>query len=342
MIRAAAPPARAPLLVRPGARHACAGDGLCCTDAHVLGPVTRAEAVRACAIEPRAIVRNRALSIAALRTVGHDCVFLDAGGCRLHREQGALYKPATCRHFPLALVATPAGLRVTSDHRCPCRSLGDRPLLDEAAARGALTAGGERLVPQHRVGATVALAKGRRAAFSRYVRIEAELLDALSNGAACDDVLAEAPFPPLEGITWGDVGHHLRSKLDGTSAGDALAWGGDAILALLELAKPSLRARPWSPAFDRAEARAAESDAEAIFADWIADELWALPWEGVTTFDRGRAALATQLAIARWVAGRLVAIGTRADRAAAEGVLVGELSARSPAWTSTLERVAPR
>ena len=30
-----------PLIVRPGARFACAGDGLCCTDLHALGPLTR-------------------------------------------------------------------------------------------------------------------------------------------------------------------------------------------------------------------------------------------------------------------------------------------------------------
>jgi Fe-S-cluster containining protein len=330
-----------PLLIRPGARHACAGDGLCCTDAHVLGPVSPREAARARAIVPTAITRSRALGIAALATVGHGCVFLEEGGCRLHREHGAGYKPATCRHFPLALVATPRGGRVTTDHRCPCRTMGARPLLGENVALAALTDERGRLLAHARIGASVLVARGRRVPFARYAAREETLRAALASGVAPEDVLAVAPFPRLAGISWGDVAHHLRSKLDGTSAGDALAWAGDAILSLSDLASPALRARPWSPAFDRAERRAPEAPAAPIFGDWVADELWSMPWPGLAPFDAWCAGLATQVAIARWVAARLASSGARLDRAAAEGVLVGELCARAPLWASVVAAIEP-
>ena len=35
-----------PLTVRPGARYTCFGDGLCCTNIHGLGPLTKKELVQ--------------------------------------------------------------------------------------------------------------------------------------------------------------------------------------------------------------------------------------------------------------------------------------------------------
>ena len=35
-----------PLLPRPGARYTCFGDGLCCTDIHGIGPLTKKECLR--------------------------------------------------------------------------------------------------------------------------------------------------------------------------------------------------------------------------------------------------------------------------------------------------------
>lgn len=325
--------------MRPGVRYACVGDGLCCTDAHVLGPVTRVEAARISAVRPGAVMRNRQLAIAALRTENGGCVFLGEGGCSLHRDRGAAFKPATCRHFPIGLVATPSGGRVTTEHRCPCRTMGERPLLDASEAERALTEGGERLSAHARVPATIALEKRRRVSFARYEALEAELLGALAAGRSIEDALAVEAFPPLADVTWADVGHHLRGRLDGTASTTALAWAGDAVLALVASTRVGTRDRPWKPAFDRAEARSPESDPEAIFADWVADEIWSLSWQPIATFSVARSALASRLAIARWVSARLRSEGTRPDRAAAEGVLVGEMAGAATLWDSVLAAI---
>jgi Fe-S-cluster containining protein len=328
-----------PLLVRDGVRYACAGDGLCCTDAHVLGRVTRAEAKRANAFQRGVTYRNEELGIVALRVVSHRCVFLDEAGCRFHRERGPREKPATCRHFPLGVVATPNGGRVVTDHRCPCRTMGDRPRLLPEAALASLTEAGERLEPLGHATKTIALSRGRRVSFARYAELEATLLARLASGEAPELVLDAEPFPRLHGITWGDVAHTLRGQLDGSSGGDALAWAGDAILSVFGTTKPQLRARPWSEAFDRAETRSTEGDAELIFRDWIADEIWSLAWTQHAPFDIARAAIASQLAIARWVSKRLTGVGVRSDRAAAESVLVAELLSRAGLWRTVVRAI---
>jgi hypothetical protein len=313
------------------------GDGLCCTDAHVLGPVTRAEAARISAVRPGAVIQNRTLAIAALRTEGGSCVFLGEGGCSLHRERGAAFKPATCRHFPVGLVATPHGGRVTTEHRCPCRTMGERPPLDAAEAARSLTEGGERLVAHARVGTDIALDASRRVPFALYEALEGEMLGGLAAGKAIEDVLGIEAFSPLQTIVWSDVGHHLRGRLDGTASTTALAWAGDAVLALTDGLRTRPRDRPWKPAFDRAERRSVEGDPEAIFADWVADEIWNLSWTTTATLSVAKASIASRLAIARWVAMRLRAEGTRPDRAAAEGVLVGEMSGAATLWDSVLD-----
>ena len=56
---AAMPPAQEarvrPFLVRPGARYRCFGDGLCCTDIHILGPLTKTEAKRVAKVDPEGL-----------------------------------------------------------------------------------------------------------------------------------------------------------------------------------------------------------------------------------------------------------------------------------------------
>jgi len=48
-------PRARPLLVRPGARFTCSGDGLCCTDLHALGPMTRTEVTLMGKLRPGAV-----------------------------------------------------------------------------------------------------------------------------------------------------------------------------------------------------------------------------------------------------------------------------------------------
>ena len=129
-------PKTRPLLVRPGARYACFGDGLCCTDIHGLGPLTRREVTAIRRIDSGAAPYSELFEDHMLRTAADGgCVFLMADRrCALHAEHGPEAKPDGCRRFPLGLVATPSGGRITTEHRCPCPTLGDRPPLDASAA----------------------------------------------------------------------------------------------------------------------------------------------------------------------------------------------------------------
>ena len=330
-----------PLVVRPGARFACAGDGLCCTDAHALGPLTRREARALRAREPTSVIGHVRLDACVIRPMpGGACTFLEGTRCRLHAEGGPLAKPSSCRRFPLRLVATPAGGRIATAHRCPCRTLGARPLLDAATARASLVDEAGRLVADSRAPARIAIEAKRRVSFDAWRAREAELIAALGAGVEPEAVLDRAAMPSVSGATWTDVAHHFRSSIDGTACGDALAWFGDVLLARHD-AERARRARPWSASFDRAEARSARAERTArdVLADWVADEIWGLAWLEHGSFERGRVELATRLAVARTMTAMLTEGGVRADRAAAESVLVAELAGESSLWMRVVRQI---
>lgn len=300
------------------ARYRCFGDGLCCTDVHAIGPLTRAEVRRLAVIEEGITRRNPAIAGIVVTPRNGACMNLTDAGCRVHD-----IKPGVCRRFPYRLVQTPLGLRVSTEHRCPCRTLGDRPPIDLEDARRSLG----RLTPDVVVGKTVRWTRTQRIPFERYVSRETALFS-----AAYED-----PFPLLEDVTWTDVAHHYRGKLDGSACGAALAWFGDIVLALHGHDLRRLRDRPWGPAFDRAEARTtiAES-ADSILGDWIADEIWGLEWSERGSFDDARRDLSTRLVVAREIVRRLRAEGVREDRAAAEAVLVAEMAGAAPLYRSVV------
>lgn len=330
-----------PLVVRPGARFACAGDGLCCTDAHALGPLTRAEATALRARDPRSVIAHARLDAPVIRTLpGGACTFLDATRCRLHAEGGVRAKPIGCRRFPLRLVATPAGGRVSTAHRCPCRTLGERPLLRAADAHEALVDRAGRLVADWRAPERVALEPRRRVSFDAWRSLEAELLAELSSDAQPESVLGRAPMPELSGISWIDVAHHFRAAIDGTACGEGLAWFGDVVLATRDEAR-SLRARPWRASFDRAEARSAGAvrSVRDVLADWVADEIWSMAWLEHGSFELARSELSTRVSVARTMTEMLVASGAREDRAAAEAVLVAELAGESTLWARIVRQM---
>lgn len=297
------------LEIRPGARYRCFGDGLCCTDIHAIGPITRAEIRR---LGSELVMYNPNIRGTVVRPVDGRCVNLTDEGCRVHAG-----KPGVCRRFPFRLIKLPDRLRVSTEHRCPCRTLGDRPLIDPEDARASI---GSRRTPDLVVPDSPEL--------RAYLAREAEIL---ADPLAAIDV---APFPPLVDVTWIDVAHHYRGKLDGSACGDALAWFGDVVLSLHDQPLRQLRARPWRAAFDRAEARSSLGDPESILADWIADELWGLEWIERGPFLDARRDLATRLAVAREVMRRLS--GVRPDRAAAEAVLIAEMAGAAPLFHSVV------
>lgn len=335
----AAPPVR----LRPGVRFACAGDGLCCSDIHALGPVQRHEASRLQRTTPGVVTRHRTLRLAVLRTVPHApggaaCTFLRPEGCAAYAE-----RPLTCRRFPLGLVATATGLRVTTDHRCPCRSLGPRPVLSVDAARASLVDAVGRLRPDQRAPDRVHLRARSRVGFARYEReIEAPLLARLLASDAPLDAMPCAPFPPLDGVTWRDVAHLLRGHTNGSSGGEAAAWFGDVLLSMQGQSTSARRTRPWAWAFDRAEQRGEPTTSARVLADWAADEIWSLAWLDRGSWERAALELTTRLAVATEIADRLHAsLGLRHDRAAAEAVMMAEIVGALPLWPSVVVSLLP-
>src|SRR5205085_1675434 len=110
--------------------------------------------------------------------------------------------------------------------------------------------------------------------------------------------------------------HNLRSRIDGSACGDALAWFGDVLLSLADRSFKSraARNRPWALAFDRAEARSPDEQPEgAVLADWLVDALWSLDWVLYGSLEAGRCELGTRWVIAREITARLKKLGVRPD-----------------------------
>jgi hypothetical protein len=320
--------------VRKGAHYTCFGDGLCCTDIHALGPVTRREKQALDLIEPGRLVRHKDLLAPVFRTIETGaCVLRSERGCELHAVHGAAAKPAGCMRFPFGLVATPEGGRVTTEHRCPCRTLGDRPPITAESALGSLVDAAGRLSPNGRVGPRVAIDERRRLPFQRYRAVESVMIDALLAGADAGVVLDVQPFGRLEGESWKSLAAEIRLERDGTAYGEAMLWFGNAILKLVQGERFLLSPRPWNSSYDKAEIRSSERPYRAVLNDWVADALWSLDWVFSTrSFHAGRRELATLYTIALTIAQRLIRARVRPDRAAAEAITIVELARQSGAW----------
>lgn len=265
---------------------------------------------------------------------GGGCAQLRNGLCGVHARHGAAAKPVGCRRFPYGLIGTPQGGRITTEHRCPCRTLGERPPLDPADAEASLRDRSGRLEVDEEAPAQIRLSRRKRVPFARYAELEAEMLGRLRRGDRAEAVLDAQPLPPLRSRSWPAFAGELLATDDQSRGGVALGWFADALLALTSGHKPPRRERPWRDAFERGAGRAREPESrDQVFNDWVADELWMmrwLPWE--CTFEVARAELATRLRIARYNAARLERMGVRADQAAAEAVMMAELCACCEVW----------
>jgi hypothetical protein len=327
------------LIARPGARFRCAGDGLCCTDLHALGPLSPADARDLKQRVPDALDWNDEFGGDCMRVdaVG-TCTQLDGEGrCTLQLRFGALCKPVGCRRFPYGTIDTPTGTRVTTEHRCPCRSLGGlaRPPIDLADALACLVDRSGNLEVEHVAPHRVPFAKARWISFADYLAIESNWLDRLAARERAEDVLDTDPLPQLGCRDWAACGRSFIGMQDGTAGGVALAWFGDALLELSTNTPPPRRGRPWSASFERGVARTpSPDDPEAIVNDWLADEIWMLRWLDWDdcTLALARTELATRLAAARSVMRRLEALGLRADQVAAEAVMLVGLAGCTSEW----------
>lgn len=336
---AASSAARArPLLARTGARFVCAGDGVCCEDVHLLGPVTRAEAGVLERAHPQAIDRRLGLPLVRTDETGR-CVLLSAEHrCTVHPTSKRPIAPRSCRRFPYLLVATPDGGRIGTDHRCPCRTMGVRPQITAQDAESSLLDAAGRLSIDRRVEGTIPIEPRVRVGWARWRTLEAELLGALGSGRV-EDALACDPFPALDAMSWPQVAHDIADEVPDTRWGWALRWFAAHLGAASTGAPGDVLPRPWRVSFDRAEARTtAAEDPEAMLRDYVADAIWSMEWALRGTLLHARLELRTSVAVARSVAHTLRGRGVRDDRAMAEAILIAEVGAVSEAWTSVVKR----
>lgn len=329
--------------MRPGARFQCFSDGLCCTDLHALGPITRSEAREMRQLFPGSVMFHPDVDAPCMRPgEGGGCAQLRDGLCGVHAKLGAAAKPVGCRRFPYGLLSTPHGGRITTEHRCPCRTLGERPPIDAAAATDSLRDRSGRLEVDEYAPERVPLARKQRVAFARYASLEADMLARLQKGERAESVLGAEPLPTLRSRSWPAFAAELLAIDDHTRGGVALSWFADALLAISSGYKPPKRERPWRDAFERGAKRARKPESrEQVFNDWVGDELWMMRWLGwECAFDAARAELATRLRAARFTTARLERMGVRADQAAAEAVMMAELCACCDVWADVVRELA--
>lgn len=333
-----------PLLVRPGARFTCFVDGFCCSDIHKLGPLDRGDVRRLrLAGVGHAVAAGDGDEPVLRRAPGGACTLLDGGRCTLHDDRGSPSKPGLCQRYPYVLVATPLGGRVTTAHRCPCRTMGERAPITPSSVEASLTGPDGKLVRDRDGPANVRLTTRTSVSFARYVELEAPTLARLAAGAPPASVLAVDPgLPALAAGAWREIAAlYAAYGVHAIRGCQSLAWFGDGIRLALGEAPPP-RGRPWSDAFDRAEARVTEPEPPAkILGDWFADLLWGLSWADHGPLDRGRATIGALASIAAAIAARLVELGARPDRAAAEALLIAESGACHRLWADAVALLRP-
>ncbi len=308
-----------PLLIRPHAKFKCHGDGLCCSDIHLLGPITRKEKRFLQVISPLTVVRDTDINEDVLRTKNdHHCVFLIDRLCQIHAQLAEIAKPDGCRRFPYGLVATPDGGRVTTEHRCPCRSLGESPKLTAEHATFALRDSAGRLSANARVEGKIRLKRDQKIAFSDFKAMEDTILEAIWSGASIEQTLKAKPFPKLKRKDWSKAADEIAADPDGTAFDEAMIWLAYAVHQWQGTHMPLPSARPWSAAFDRAQKRSKEKKPAHVLRDWLCDEIWSLDWIDRSTWPQARHDWVTRFVLAETLTRAFVKTGSRADRAAAE------------------------
>ena len=339
------------LLLRPGARFECQGDGTCCTHIHVLGPISRAEAqlVRQAALtalparRQPVVVRDRGIDGLVIAMQGRACVFLDDNArCRIHATVGPSFKPAACKRFPLGATQTPMGVRVTLSHRCACVTVGTSAPMQEANARQVLSSGVRgRLMRDHEVGKRVRWRGRKSVEFEAYAQWERCMIASLDrdDGPAIERVMGMGrpdKLPPLRVGTWRQVADAMKQWCKGEPESDGffctLRWVEGAIRHGNGWKGPHPN-RPWSWTFERAQARASNPRPERrILGAWLADELWAMQWAARGSVYKAMADMSARYILALRIAQVLRRLGRRKDLATAEAVMVLDTVAAWDSW----------
>lgn len=336
------PQARHALLVRPGARFACFADGLCCSSIHLLGPVSAQELIPVKRLHRDPVFYDSSIRAKVFRYKDDgSCIFLRPDMlCGVHAQLGVEGKPDTCRKFPFALVATPRGRRVVTAHRCSCRTLGDRPLLDAVTVEAEIRMPGKPLRAERSVLGRVPVGPGRAVSFASWLALEGPLLEALLKGRDPYEVLGAKPFPKLKKQTWRQAAKVFHEQEDESSYEIAKSWFGDAILAVTAGVPFPHRPRPWARFFDKAEARAPQPGRpRQMINDWLADVIWSFEWIDHGTWARARHEMATRLAMVEAIAAALHRKGTRKDRAIAEALMIIEDVGTTENWEDVVKQM---
>lgn len=332
---------REPLLVRVGARFECVGDGLCCSDIHAVGALNDEDCEMLAMISEDAIDRHEGEEAAVLmmRTDTGRCVFWIEQGCAIHAQLGPQMKPTPCIQFPYALTATPSGGRISTQHRCTCRTLGPLPPVLAEEARPCLQDSNGELKPEHAVFDEVLWSSSEPLSFAEYAEREAGLISDLLEGKNLMTALEAQPFPKLQAISWTDVADEMLDFHGPSRAAFAARWFGDAIAFLVDRRERSERGRPWADSFERAGERVVDPvPPNQVFGDWIADEIWSMRWTRFGSLARARTELATRLAIARRIAGWLDISSPKQDNvSAAEAVMIVDVIGTTDPWEKVQE-----
>lgn len=337
---------REPLLVRRGARFDCVGDGLCCSDIHAVGALTDDDCAMLSMISEDAFDRHEGDDAAVLmmRSDTGRCVFWSEQGCAIHSQLGSEMKPSPCIQFPYALTATPVGGRISTQHRCTCRTLGPLPPVTIEDARPCMTNAEGELKIEHAVFDEVAWSANEKISFAEYEEREAGLLGALLEGKSLMSVLDAEPFPELEGVSWPDVADQLYEFQGPSRAAVASRWFADAIAFLTDRRERTETGRPWADAFERAGNRILDPvSPNKVFGDWLADDLWSMRWTHWGSLAKARTEWATRLAIARRIAGWLDISTPKQDNiSAAEAVMIVDVIATTDPWDEVHRAIRER
>jgi hypothetical protein len=210
-----------------------------------------------------------------------------------------------------------------------------------STASKALSAEGP-LQASHKVPARIPLSDQTTASFATYAGLEESVLAELIGGRPAAEALAvPAGLPRLRVGSWAGASDVFSMVPKTTRSGHALGWFGAGIREAMGRAEGSSLARPWRDAFDRVESTGAPATAESVIGDYLADHLWGLTWVHEGAFDRARVVASALGCIASTIARRLVAEGSRPDRAAAEAVMIVEIGEKQPAWRLVARAMSP-
>jgi Fe-S-cluster containining protein len=177
----------------PNSGFACKSCNRCCSEDHLLGPVTReerdnillgfAQKADERGADPSNFVplpTGGADPVYLLRPREGHCSYLDRDGlCRVHKILGEEVKPAVCRLFPFRVVHTPEGWHAGMSMLCPTVAGGEGPDPRPEARRTIESLKG--LTPHLRqLGGDVLLDDGIKVPWATYSAWEAATKDTLS------------------------------------------------------------------------------------------------------------------------------------------------------------------